>query len=114
MLLMVAWTLGPATRDGTMNNQYIGDNARSIYRDAILVQSACNLSGVAHSLVEACQYLREIGGDSRTIERDPAIVLFVAKLADLAGLDYHYPQVSEDQCQAFENETLRLAQESGS
>lgn len=55
--------------------------------DAILVQDACNLSGVVHSLAIHCQKLREEGNDTDEINKHPATVMYVAKLAHLCGID---------------------------
>jgi hypothetical protein len=69
------------------------------YAEALAVQDACNLSGVAHSLIEMCSVIRAEGGDSDAIRHDPAVRLFVAKLADLAGLDYTWPADSSAACE---------------
>jgi hypothetical protein len=57
------------------------------------VQNACNGMGVANSLVQLMGYLRDNGITEGTTENNthPLVQLFVAKLADLACLDYKYP-----------------------
>jgi hypothetical protein len=55
----------------------------NIYKDAIEVQNACNLSGVAHSLADVCSHIMRTGGDSETIKTNPAVILFVDKLNSL-------------------------------
>ena len=54
--------------------------------DALFIQQgACNPSGIAHSIVEACQEMRAEPGHSGTneITSDPAIRLMVHQLAFL-------------------------------
>jgi hypothetical protein len=55
-------------------------------KSAIDVQNACNLSGVAHSLVELCQELRDNGVESSTdaINQHPLVRLYVSKLVALS------------------------------
>ena len=64
---------------------------------SLQVQDACNGMGVANSLVQLMRYLQDskqtYGTDD--INRHPLVKLFVAKLADLAGLECTYP-VSSD------------------
>ena len=71
-----------------------------ILNEAIDVQSACNGSGVAHSLARVFVALRECGVDNAGDRNShDAVKLFVAKLADLAGLDYAYPMDAEKRIQ---------------
>lgn len=60
---------------------------------ALQVQDACNGTAVANSLFQLMQYLRDSGQARSTgdINQHPLVQLFVAKLADLARLDYKYP-----------------------
>lgn len=44
---------------------------------------ACNPSGIAHTIVEACREVRAHNGD---VTRDPAIRLMVAQLAYITGV----------------------------
>lgn len=54
------------------------------HRDATLIaDGACNPSGIARSLVEACDECRAEGADVRT---DPAVYLIVSQLAYLCGV----------------------------
>jgi 23S rRNA C2498 (ribose-2'-O)-methylase RlmM len=61
-------------------------------RDALAVQDACNLTGVAHSFSVACCRLREamkdagLATDTESVNRHPVVVLWVDKLCQLAGL----------------------------
>lgn len=53
------------------------------HRDALLInEGACNPSGIAHAIVDACQELRAEPGYSGTdqMRRDPAIRLMVNQL----------------------------------
>lgn len=82
---------------------------RDPYKDALLVQSACNLSGVVHSLAEHLDAIREEvraqGGGTNEVNQHPAVRLFVTQLAWLAwGGD-----VPQDL--AHFQEALRLCQE---
>ena len=60
---------------------------------ALEVQGACNGVGVANSLIQLMEYLRESGTTRGTDENNshPLVQLFVAKLADLALVDCVYP-----------------------
>ena len=55
--------------------------------EAIIVQDACNLTGVAHSLLRYCDRLRDGGAGTDDIRKDPGVILFVAKMADLCRID---------------------------
>jgi hypothetical protein len=67
------------------------DALRRLADDAIRVQDACNLSGVAQSFAEACITLRLIAqalglpGDTEWCNRHPIVTLWVDKLCDLNG-----------------------------
>jgi len=52
-------------------------------------QGACNPSGIAIAIVEACKEIRETPGHTGTkqITSDPAIRLMVHQLAYICGLD---------------------------
>jgi hypothetical protein len=70
---------------------------RNMYEQALMVQDACNSSGVALSLAnEIIPAARaEIQSNlnlwsTTDINRHPAVALFIAKLADLAGLDVDF------------------------
>ena len=59
-------------------------------KDALLVQDACNLSGVVHALSRIVREVREDMPESYSTEeinRHPVVVLFAAKIADLARAD---------------------------
>lgn len=61
-------------------------------RDAIDVQDACNLTGVLNSfqrhMAAICESQPEMGTDARN--RHPVAVLFINKMADLAGIEREY------------------------
>jgi hypothetical protein len=62
----------------------------SRFRDALVTVSlsACNPSGVAHSIVEACREIRQHEPKGSTAD-DPAIRLMVYQLASVCGVaDY--------------------------
>jgi len=65
-------------------------------RDALSVQNASNPSGVAHGFARLCEQMHQAGMSTSAIADHPAAVLFAAKLADLTGLDYHYPRAAEE------------------
>lgn len=65
------------------------------HRDALAIQlGACNPSGVAHSIIEACQEMRADPATSgtATICADPAVRLMVHQLAFLCGV----PEIDRD------------------
>lgn len=72
---------------------------RNPYQLALDVQTACNLSGVVHSLAEALPIIRDevraSGGGTDEINRHPVVVLFVDKLADLAGVPHLESSIGE-------------------
>lgn len=62
---------------------------RNVYQDALDVQSACNLSGVAHSLSRhltenVWPEVRANNGGTDDVNRHPAVILFVAQLLYLS------------------------------
>jgi len=59
----------------------------SRYRDALVIVNpgACNPSGIAHSIVDACREIREHGPTASTAE-DPAVRLMVYQLASVCGV----------------------------
>jgi hypothetical protein len=70
------------------------------HRDALAIQEgACNPSGIAHSIVTACQEIRAEPNHTGTaqITSDPAVRLMIHQLAficrandDQIGEDYHH------------------------
>jgi hypothetical protein len=72
--------------------------SKAFSTDALRCQDACNLSGVAHSLVRHLSALRDEIPSTAAINRHHATRVMVAKLADLAGLDYTYPIDSDLAC----------------
>src|SRR5215467_14068221 len=62
----------------------------SRFRDALVIVNpgACNPSGIAHSIIEACREIREYEPKGSTAD-DPAIRLMVYQLASVCGVaDY--------------------------
>lgn len=68
-------------------------------KDALSVQNACSPSGVAHSFAALCEQMHGVGLSTTAICDHPAAQLYAAKLADLMGLDYHYPRQAETKAQ---------------
>ena len=69
---------------------------RNRFQDAIDMQSACNPSGVAHSIIEAIKQVRDEPAykGTESVRTDPAIKLMVYQLAYLCGVtggvaDFH-------------------------
>ena len=59
---------------------------RNRFKDAHLIfQGACNPSGIARSLVAACDEARAEGRGTDAVRRDPACRLITAQLAFLMG-----------------------------
>jgi len=61
------------------------EDMKRMYTDAILVQDACNISGVVFSFARHMQKLCDMGLDTEAKNRHPVSILFVDKLADLTG-----------------------------
>ena len=64
----------------------------SRFRDALVIinPGACNPSGVALSIADACREMREHENvDTKRISQDPAIRLMVYQLAHLFGVSGH-------------------------
>jgi hypothetical protein len=77
------------------------DQQASWCRDALSVQNACNLSGVAHSFADLCVAMHSAGLGTGAICDHPASQLYAAKVADLTGLNYHYPAAAEAKANAL-------------
>jgi hypothetical protein len=69
-------------------------------RDALSVQNASNPSGIAHGFARLCEQMHQAGLSTSAIADHPAAMLFAAKLADICGLDYHWPRQAEEKAQA--------------
>lgn len=74
-------------------------------KDALSVQNASNPSGVAHSFADLCVAMHKAGLSTSAICDHPATQLFVAKLADLTGLNYHWPARAALKAQEIANPT---------
>jgi hypothetical protein len=88
----------------------IEDQARWC-RDALAVQNASNLSGVAHSYADLCVAMHQAGLGTSAICDHPASQLYAAKVADMTGLNYHYPAAAEAKANALilQAEALEVA-----
>ncbi len=61
---------------------------RNRFENAVFIQQgACNPSGIAHSIVQACQEARKECGDTAYLTSDPAIRLMVHQLAFICKVD---------------------------
>lgn len=62
---------------------------KDLANEALLVQDACNLSGIVHSFSRAITRLRELYPDKGTefYNTHPVCVLFSDKIASLTGSD---------------------------
>lgn len=65
-------------------------------RDALAVQNASNPSGIAHSFAALCEQMHAQGLSTTAICDHPAARLYAAKLADLCGVDIHWPTTAEE------------------
>ena len=65
----------------------------SRFRDALAIVNpgACNPSGIAHSIVNACReiYEHDPQADTGMIRQDPAIRLMVYQLASVCGVAHY-------------------------
>jgi hypothetical protein len=71
----------------------------SRFRDALVIVNpgACNPSGIAHSIIEACREIRE-HEPAASNTRDPAIRLMVYQLASVCGVaDYALERYTTDE-----------------
>lgn len=78
-------------------------------KDALSVQNASNISGVAHSLADLCVAMHAAGLSTTAICDHPATQLFVAKLADLSGVNYFWPASAALKAQEIADRTLTTA-----
>jgi len=77
------------------------------FRDALAIVNpgACNPSGIAHSIVDACREIREHEPTASTA-RDPAIRLMVYQLASVCGVaDYAIERYTADEATCKERLT---------
>ena len=78
---------------------------QDLAREAIQVQDACNLSGVAHGFSKAMSDLRSMGLDSSACAQHPITLVWIDKLASLSGYRQDY---SSDMIAAY-REVERMA-----
>jgi hypothetical protein len=55
-------------------------------KEALAVQDACNLSGVAQSFARAMSALRDLGLDTRGCNEHPITIIWLDKMNGLAGI----------------------------
>lgn len=73
----------------------LDEQERAWAQDALRVQNASNLSGVAHSFAEMLSAMVAAGLDTEARANHPATRLYVCKIADLAGLNYWFDGAAE-------------------
>jgi len=77
------------------------DIPADLAEEAIVVQDACNASGVIHAMSRAVtkiwEQAREKGQGTDWVNRHPVMVLFASKLADLTQADLRFSK-SYDLC----------------
>ena len=80
---------------------------RELYRDAILVQDACNLSGVVHAFSRAMTKLRELYPAKSTewYNTHPIAVMYSSKIASLTGSEDE-PTLTRAYAECKEQSTL--------
>ena len=89
-----------------MSPETLTPKVRKVYKDALEIQNASNISGVARHLVETIDAVRATGYSANA---DPAVALVIAKLADMVGLEFTWPRGREKHC---ENRAQGLGDES--
>lgn len=68
-------------------------------QDAIDLQGACNLTGVAHTLWQMCRYAMETLKDSDKVRQFPPILLTIQKICDMTGQpDFDHYLEAYDAC----------------
>lgn len=84
---------------GDIEGLYTNTTEKELAKEATEIQNACNLSGVAHALSRAITKIHGIYGDRGTdfINHHPIVQLYVAKLADLCGIDYTWPRAADEE-----------------
>ena len=73
----------------------LDEQQRAWAQDALLVQNASNISGVAHSFAEMQSAMAAAGLDTEARASHPATRLYACKIADLAGLNYWFDGAAE-------------------
>jgi len=58
-----------------------------LYKEALDIQDASNISGVASTLFEVCCALNGLLGDTELVKQHPAVQLIVLKLADMCEVN---------------------------
>lgn len=70
-------------------------------RSARDLQNACNLRAVARELVRLSDEAFFECLNTDKVKQDPAVIMTVAKLADMVGLSYEYPRAAEEAAQTI-------------
>lgn len=81
-------------------------------QEALDIQNACNMGGLSNGFARAVEDLSPHcpeGTSQRN--RHPVTSLWIAKLADLAGIDYTYPRDADAQCRKWAADVLRVPEE---
>jgi len=72
--------------DNEKDAEELAERVSRMYADAIIVQDACNLSGVVHAFSRHMETLFDMGiTDTDARNRHPISVLFSSKIASLTG-----------------------------
>jgi hypothetical protein len=77
---------------------------KKLAQDAMMIQDACNGSGVAQGFARAMLALGEHTNGTAERNRHPVVQLWIAKLADLAGMEYTWPADAWVECERLERE----------
>jgi hypothetical protein len=78
------------------------------YKDALLVQSACNMTGIANSLIDLLKKLRGEGLGSDDCHSHDLIKAYVHKLATLSAGHSHYESSFRDAMERVGDKYLDL------
>jgi hypothetical protein len=63
----------------------MSEELKNAAQDALVVQDACNLSGVVHAFSRAMSAIRESTNGTAEANQHPVAVLFADKIMDLVG-----------------------------
>lgn len=78
---------------------------QELAREALQIQNACNLGGLAHSFPEVMDAIGCLpdgsGNGTDRKNRHPITRLWIAKMSDLSGLQYEWPVHDADIVKAW-------------
>ena len=75
------------------------------FKDAIQVQDACNLCGVAQAFVKICKEVLHETSQTDAVRRDPAVILFMDKMWDMVHRpDFDDFHVAYNKCEELQDE----------